>query len=311
MTGGLWCIQATIGRTMQETEDTTLGGVPIRLSSPWVFFAVAFAITWGFWLPAMVMGLTFDSALGLGFLLLGLTGPGIAGVGLMYLLYDDESRSDFWDRVTNPRRIAGRWYLAIFLYPPLTFAVAAVADILLGGQGYTVGAWVPQLTSNPAAFLPTLLFSSLPPVLEELGWRGYALDQLQRTRSALAAGLILGVVWAVWHLPLFLIGGTNQHDVVGFLTLRFWLFMVGVVALSVAFTWIHNGTGGTILASIMLHSWTNFTLQTVEGTLRTDVFFYAIVLWAFVVLVTLVWGAETLTSDDDIPYPTLKTRSGG
>ncbi|NLV06203.1 CPBP family intramembrane metalloprotease [Haloarcula rubripromontorii] len=296
---------------MQKSVDSKFDGAPPRLSSPWVFFAITFTITWGFWLPAIVFDLTFDSALGLALLLLGLTGPGSTGVGLMYLLYDESSRNDFWDRVKNPRRIGGWWYVAIFLYPPLTFAVAAVADILLGGQGYTVGAWVPQLTSNPAAFLPTLLFSSLPPVLEELGWRGYALDQLQRTRSALTAGLILGVVWAVWHLPLFLIGGTNQHDVVGFLTLRFWLFMVGVVALSVAFTWIHNGTGGTILASIMLHSWTNFTLQTVEGTLRTDVFFYAIVLWAFVGLVTLVWGAETLTSGDDIPHPTLKTRPKG
>jgi membrane protease YdiL (CAAX protease family) len=293
---------------MEETVDRTLGGTSISLSSPWVFFAITFAITWGFWLPAMVLGLTFDSALGLGFLLLGLTGPGIAGVGLMYLLYDDGSRRDFWDRVTNPRRIGGRWYLAILLYPPLTFAVAAGIDILLGGSGYTLGGWVPQIASNPTAFLPTLLFSSLPPVLEELGWRGYALDQLQRTRSALSAGLILGAIWAIWHLPLFLIGGTNQHDVVGFLTLRFWLFMVGVVALSVAFTWIHNGTGGTILASIMLHSWTNFTLQTVEGTLRTDVLFYAVVLWGFVVLVTVVWGAETLTSHDDIPHPTLKTQ---
>lgn len=300
----------TFGERVQATVDRTLGRTPIELSSPWVFFVIAFGITWAFWIPAIFLGLTFDSALGLVFLLLGLTGPGIAGVGLMYLLYEEESRTDFWDRVTNPRRIGRRWYLAVFLYPPVTFAVAAGVDILLGGRGYFLGGWVPQLTSNPAAFLPTLLFASLPPILEELGWRGYALDQLQRTRSALAAGLILGVMWAVWHLPLFLIGGTNQHDVVGFLTLRFWLFMVGVVALSVAFTWIHNGTGGTILASIMLHSWTNFTLQTVEGTLRTDIFFYAVVLWLFVVLVTVLRGADTLTKNENIPHPSLKTLPG-
>ncbi len=292
---------------MHRTVGRTLGKTSVSLSSPWVFFGITFAITWGFWIPAMLLGLRFDSALGLAFLLLGLTGPGIAGVGLMYLLYDDGSRKDFWDRVTNPRRIRGRWYLAVLLYPPLTFAVAAVMDIILGGRGYFVGGWVPQITTNPAAFLPTLLFSSLPPILEELGWRGYALDQLQRTRSALAAGIVLGAVWAVWHLPLFFIGGTNQHDAVGFLTTRFWLFMIGVVALSVAFTWIHNGTGGTILASIMLHSWTNFTLQTFEGTLRTDVFFYAIVLWAFVVLVVVLRGADTLTRNENIPHPTLKT----
>jgi hypothetical protein len=62
----------------------------------------------------------------------------------------------------------------------------------------------------------------------------------------------LGVVWAVWYLPLFFFGGTNQHDVVGFLTLR------------------------------------------------TDAFFYAIVLWVFVVHITLIWGAK-------IQHPTLKS----
>ena len=294
---------------MNETSGRTVGNTGIQMSSPWVFFALTFAITWGFWLPAIALDLAFDNVLGLVLLLLGLLGPGLAGVVLMKLLYTESAQKDFWDRVTNVRRIGGRWYLAVFLYAPLTFAIAAGIDILLGGTGYFVGGWVSQLTSNPAAFLPTLLFSTLPPVLEELGWRGYALDQLQRTRKALAAGLILGVIWAVWHLPLFLIEGTNQHDAVGFLTTRFWLFMIGVVALSVAFTWIHNGTGGSILASIMLHSWTNFTLQTFEGTLRTDIIFYIGTLWGFVVIVTVIYGAKTLASGEKIPHPTLKSKS--
>lgn len=272
-----------------------------------MFFAITFAFTWAFWIPAIVLDLAFDNLLGLVLLLLGLLGPGITGVVLMKLLYTERAQRDFWDRVTNVRRIGGRWYLAVFLYAPMLFAIAAGIDIALGGTGYFFGGWVSQLTSNPAAFLPTLLFATLPPVLEELGWRGFALDQLQRTRTALAAGLILGAVWAAWHLPLFFIDGTNQHDAVGFLTTRFWLFMVGVVALSVAFTWIHNGTGGSILASIMLHSWTNFTLQTVEGTLRTDVIFYIGTLWGFVVLVAVIYGAKTLASHDDLPHPALKS----
>lgn len=294
---------------MGETSVRTIGDTDIELANPWVFFAITFAITWGFWLPAIVFNLAFDNALGLLLLLLGLTGPGVTGVGLMKLLYTESARKDFWDRVLNIRRIGGRWYLAVFLYAPVAFAIAAGIDIALGGTGYVVAEWVPQLTSNPAAFLPTLLFATLPPVLEELGWRGFALDQLQRSRTALAAGLILGVIWALWHLPLFLIDGTHQHDVVGFLTVDFWLFMIGVVALSVAFTWIHNGTGGTILASIMLHSWTNFTLQTVEGTLRTDIVFYIGALWAFVVLVALLYGPQTLAGENNIPHPTLKSNS--
>jgi uncharacterized protein len=293
---------------MEETVGRTIGNTDIELSNPWVFFAITFAFTWAFWIPAIILDLAFDNTLGLLLLLLGLLGPGITGVALMKLLYTESAQRDFWDRVTNIRRIGIQWYLAVFLYAPILFAIAAGIDILLGGTGYLVADWVSQLTSNPAAFLPTLLFSTLPPVLEELGWRGYALDQLQRTRTALAAGLVLGVFWAAWHLPLFLIEGTNQHDAVGFLTIEFWLFMVGVVALSVAFTWIHNGTGGSILASILLHSWTNFTLQTFEGTLRTDVLFYAGTLWAFVVIVAIIYGVKTLARGADLPHPTLKTQ---
>jgi len=293
---------------MEDTSGRTIGKTNIELSSPWVFFTITFAFTWAFWIPAIIFDLAFDNVLGLLLLLLGLLGPGITGVVLMKLLYTESAQKDFWDRVTNIRRIGIQWYLAVFLYAPILFAIAAGIDILLGGTGYFVADWVSQLTSNPAAFLPTLLFSTLPPVLEELGWRGFALDQLQRTRAALSAGLILGVIWAAWHLPLFLIEGTNQHDAVGFLTTRFWLFMIGVVALSVAFTWIHNGTGGSILASILLHSWTNFTLQTVEGTLRTDIIFYAGTLWAFVVLVAILYGVKTLARGADLPHPTLKTQ---
>lgn len=283
-----------------------IGKLPLELSNPWVFFAITFAFTWTFWIPAIIFDLAFDNALGLLLLLVGLLGPGLTGVVLMKLLYTEEAQRNFWDRVTNIRRIGLQWYLAIYLYAPVLFAIAAGVDILLGGTGYFVADWVSQLTSNPAAFFPTLLFSTLPPVLEELGWRGFALDQLQRTRTALSAGLILGGVWATWHLPLFLIDGTNQHDAVGFLTTRFWLFMIGVVALSVAFTWIHNGTGGSILASILLHSWTNFTMQTVEGTLRTDFLFYAGTLWAFVAFVAIVYGVKTLARGRDVPHPILR-----
>jgi membrane protease YdiL (CAAX protease family) len=276
-----------------------------------VFFAVTFAITWGFWLSAIAFDVGTDTAAGVVWLLLGLTGPGVAGVGLVYLLYDENSRKEFWNRVWDFRRIGGRWYLVILLYAPVAVAIAALIDVLLGGGGATYAAWVPQLSTNLVAFLPTLFFATLPPILEELGWRGYALDQLQRTRSALASGLILGIVWSIWHLPLFFIEGTYQHDVVGFLTMGFWLFMVGIVPLSVAFTWIHNGTGGSILASVLLHSWVNFTVQTIELTPRADVFFYTVVLFGFVALVTAIWGADILASTDEIPHPTLETKPTG
>jgi hypothetical protein len=133
-----------------------------------------------------------------------------------------------------------------------------------------------------------LFFATLPPILEELGWRGYALDRLQLEWSALSASVILGVVWALWHLPLFFIEGSYQHDSVGFATTGFWLFMAGIVALSAVFTWIYNNTERSITGIIVLHGWVNFTAEII---VVPDLLYYG--LW-FVLAgaIVAIWGDE-------------------
>ncbi|HKJ59865.1 MAG TPA: CPBP family intramembrane glutamic endopeptidase, partial [Halobacteriales archaeon] len=135
---------------------------------------------------------------------------------------------------------------------------------LLGGPGITWGEVIQETSVNPLAILPALFIATLPPILEELGWRGYALDRLQMDWSALSASLILGVVWAGWHLPLFFIEGSFHKEVVGFATAGFWLFMIGIVALSVIFTWVYNHISRSILGIIILHGWVNFVSATIE-----------------------------------------------
>lgn len=285
---------------MQETAPPTIGNTSISVGNPWLFFGVTFAITWGFWLVAIALDVRFDSAAGLLLLLLGLVVPGAAGIGFVYLVYDESGRTDFWDRITQVRRISARWFLVILLLSPIVVSVAALADLALGGTSVSLGEWLYEVGTNPIAFLPTLFFATLPPLLEELGWRGYALDRLQLNRSALVSGLILGVIWSIWHLPLFFIEGSYQHDMVGFGTLEFWMFMIGIVPLSVAFTWVYNNTARSILAVILLHGWTNFTVQTIELTGRSEVFHIG--LWFVVVaLLTVIWGAKTLTKGDEMP----------
>lgn len=193
---------------MNETPHRTIGNTTVSLGSPWLFFTVTFAITWGCWLAAIVLGVSFDSSTGLVLLLVGLVGPGAAGIGFVYLVYGDQGRADFWNRITQVRRIGIRWFLIILLLPLAVTIVAAVVDLLFGGPGITRSEGVREFGVNPLAILPALFFATLPPILEELGWRGYALDRLQLNWSALGASLLLGVVWAVWHLPLFFIEGS-------------------------------------------------------------------------------------------------------
>lgn len=85
---------------------------------------------------------------------------------------------------------------------------------------------------------------------EEIGWRGYALPRLQARHSALAASLVIGVVWAVWHIPKFLTAGSAQ-------SYPFWLFLLDVVAKAIIYTWVFNSTGGSLLAVTLLHAASN------------------------------------------------------
>lgn len=288
--------------SMKKAASPTIGNTSVSVGNPWLFFGVTFAITWAFWLVAIVLGVSFASAAGLVLLLLGLVVPGAAGVGFVYLVYDEAGRMDFWDRVKQVRRISVRWALIILLLYPIVVITAAVTDIVLGGTSVSLGDWLYEVDTNPIAFLPTLFFATLPPLLEELGWRGYVLDRLQLEHSALVSGLIVGVAWSVWHLPLFFINGTYQHDMVGFGTLEFWMFMIGIVPLSVVFSWVYNNTARSILAIILLHGWTNFTVQTIDLTGRAEVFHIGLT-FALVALLTAIWGAKTLTKDNEMPHP--------
>lgn len=284
---------------MAESRRVGIGGRSIPVGNPWVFFGVTYAVSWGFLLVAIVWEVSFQSLEGLVLLLLALLGPGASGIGFVYLVYDDRGRADFWNRVRQPGRIGWSWFLVVLLVPVGVTVVAALSARLLGGPAVSWGEAILQLGAHPLSILPALFFATLPPILEELGWRGYALDRLQTNRSALVASLLLGVVWAVWHLPLFFVEGSFQRESVGFATRGFWLFMIGIVALSVIFTWVYNHTSRSVLGIVLLHGWVNFVSETVEVA---DEFYYPI--WVLTaVVITAIWGTKTLTNAETVPLP--------
>ena len=92
---------------------------------------------------------------------------------------------------------------------------------------------------------------------EELGWRGFALPRLQARRSALAASLIVGAVWGTYHLPLFVLGSPTRPFAL------FLPFALSCVIMSIFYTWMYNGTGGSLLIVVLLHATTNLPLTVV------------------------------------------------
>ena len=271
-----------------------------KWSSVWVYFAVAYGVSWLIEIALALSGIDMKAASGPVLLSLAAAGPAIAAVGLTYLTQDKMGRRDYWLRIIDIRRISAGWYLVIFLLPASLFGLAALLDFLSGGRGWTFGAQVGQFSANPFYLI---IIAFLAPTLEEFGWRGYALDRLQWRWSALVSSLILGFFWALWHLPLFFIKGTYQYSL-GVGSLAFWTFMISVIPITIFFTWIFNNNSRSTLAAILFHNMIDSTGEVFSITERAYTYFVVLTFVA-AIAITMIWGARTMRRQDkdNIPQP--------
>lgn len=137
------------------------------------------------------------------------------------------------------------WYLFVLVGIP---AIIILATLVVPGA---VASYQPILGSllaaYPMAFLLTVFLGG--PLGEEPGWRGFALPRLQDRFGPLRGSLLLGVVWAAWHLPLFWSGVWTPPTVANVV-----MFTVMIVALTVIMTWVYNHTAGSLLIMILMHA---------------------------------------------------------
>jgi membrane protease YdiL (CAAX protease family) len=263
------------------------------LASPWIYFLATYIWSGIFGGLAILMGLSMETAAGLVLVLLAALGPMVTGIAFTYLTRDKEGRQDYWKRIIDFKRIPARWYLVILLFVPILNGLAALLDVLTGGTGAAWGEAALNVFTNPSSIILSILFASLFPFIEELGWRGYLLDRLQEKYSALASSLILGILWSLWHLPTFFIRDSYQASL-GIGTPAFWLFFAGIIPLNFAFTWIYNNTNRSTLAVILFHSMVNFTGELLTLSERADT--YSIMLWFVVAIgITAIWSTKTFT----------------
>ncbi|MBS7638248.1 CPBP family intramembrane metalloprotease [Candidatus Bathyarchaeota archaeon] len=256
-----------------------------------LFFLVAFIFSWLFWVPqALVsLGLLSIPSFFVDFLFSPFNpaafGPSISAFFLTYLYMGRRGVVNLLKRGVD-HNFSKKWYIPIFfLFPIITGG--ALLLVILGGEA------LPELSvlSNPL-LVPigfVYIFFLGGPFQEEWGWRGYALDRLQARYNSLLSSLMLGVIWGVWHLPLFFISGTIQSQT------PIWGFMILIICGAILFTWIYNNTGGSILAAMLFHTMNNLsffifpTLETKLGGL------YLLILnIATTSIVTIVFGPKTL-----------------
>lgn len=225
----------------------------------WVFFALTCVLSWILWIPAALSGQDVTAtAWGIPYVLGGF-GPSVSGIIMIYRGRGRERRRDFWRRVVDFKRISVGWYLFIVLIFPAIFGVSFLVDSLLGNPLPDFET-LAGIAENPLMLVGLVVFGIIiGPLSEELGWRGFAIDRLQARLSPLVSSLVLAPFWWAWHLPLFFMRGTTQ-SVWGLGAFSFWLFLIGIVPLSILLTWVYNHCGRSILAAVLLHFTYNFTL---------------------------------------------------
>ncbi|AKF04806.1 CPBP family intramembrane glutamic endopeptidase [Sandaracinus amylolyticus] len=204
------------------------------------YFGVAFALTWLSLLPPSLAALGVLSGAPETYMAaapLAVFSPAIAAILAA-------RREGGWASVHTMLRGLGAWRVG-----PTWLVLALMLPGLLYVAGRAVYALVPGSDGGPWVYLPerpehfgAILFV---PLCEEIGWRGYALPRLIARHGARRATAILGVLWGVWHLPMFVsVGMTTTQVLAG---------VVLIVVGNVAYTWFFRRTGGSLLVAVLLH----------------------------------------------------------
>lgn len=213
------------------------------------FFIMAYLFSWIFLIPLMLsqqgVGISLPYEV---FFFLGGWGPSIAAVLLISLTAGKSALNAFLARALQ-WRVGIRWYLVGLFLPAFTGLGAILLHILLGGE-------TPKflITEYGLLLIPIILVGLFTgPISEEFGWRGFAQPLLQARMHPAFASLIIGVLWGLWHVPLFYTSGTSQVE------MNLLWFVINGIALAFLFTWIYNNTGGSILMAILFHAAINLT----------------------------------------------------
>lgn len=233
------------------------------------FFILAYALAWALIVLAASISIVF------GFL--ALFGPAVAALIVSGVT---EGRAGIKDlmRRTVLWRVRPAWYIVAIGLPFLLAVIAVGVYSVLTGTPISI---------NLEQSLGLTLFLAFMVIGEEIGWRGYALPRLQARNTSLVASLILGTLWAAWHLPNALLPGLGHY------VTAFPAFLFYVIGMTVLFTWLANGTRNSVLMAWIFHAAINVSgAYLLIGDSEKQWLMYGMVYAMTALLVILVTGVN-------------------
>jgi uncharacterized protein len=252
---------------------------PARHRSPWLFFALVFLLSIPFALLGSVTKLQLIP--GIPISALGFVCPATAAIILSYREHGRAGVSALLRRSLEfKRKFPRTWLVPIVLLMPcvalLTYALMRATHI-------------PHPT--PHFPLPASLFLFVAFLVaalgEEIGWSGYAIDPLQHRWTALAAAVLLGAIWAAWHIIAMIQAGQSAP----------WIAWgcLDMVATRVIMVWLYNNTARAVIAVVLFHAIANLTFKSVfPGGSYESERIISVILSIIALIVALAWGPRTL-----------------
>ena len=233
------------GERNNESESTVGGsaeqprGMSFQALRP--FLALTFGLSWGIVALLILFGDQIEAIFGeLGptnpVYILAVYSPAFAAVLLVWRHYGVKGLRSYFRRLTLWRMPGAWWVFLLVGIPTMVYVSAAITGTI---TDFPFSPWY--------AVLPAVALALVFGPIEEFGWRGLGLPLLQRRFAPLWAGMIIGIIWALWHVPTFLLSGSAQSS------WSFIPFFLGVVAVSVILTPMFNAARGSILIAALFH----------------------------------------------------------
>ena len=255
-----------------------------------VFILIAYGFSWLFWVPEALIEQNIwvapEAVKSILSLNLGGWGPLIAAIVTTFIYEKGAGVKELLKRGFMVR--LGKWWWVVLLTFPVLIGGALALSILLGNPAPEFAA-LAQPVGLPIALV--IIFFTSGPLQEEFGWRGYAFKHLQNKYNALTAAILSGLMWGLWHLPLFFVPRSEQYY-----NRPLWGLILTTILVGIILAWIYANTKGSVFAVMMGHTmfnWSNWVFPALESDSA------ALILFAlyFLAVGYIIWqyGRKTLT----------------